>query len=103
MAVTASPRSKPFLEAEYCKGCLRCVDACPKDCISQGDHIHSGTGYVPVELDLTKCNGCQLCRLKCPVEAIEGAKKVVHTIIQEKCIKCGTCQQVCPADAVRVS
>jgi len=66
MAVTASPRPKPFLEAEYCKGCLRCVDACPKDCISQGDHIHSGTGYVPVELDLTKCNGCQLCIQACP-------------------------------------
>ncbi|MBM4275517.1 MAG: NADH-quinone oxidoreductase subunit NuoF [Deltaproteobacteria bacterium] len=49
-----------------------------------------------------KCNGCQLCRLKCPVEAIEGAKKVVHQVIQEKCIKCGTCYEKCKFGAVLV-
>ncbi len=66
MAVSTATRPKPFLEAEYCKGCLRCIDACPKDCISQGEHIHSGTGYVPVELDLENCNGCALCIQACP-------------------------------------
>jgi pyruvate/2-oxoacid:ferredoxin oxidoreductase alpha subunit/NAD-dependent dihydropyrimidine dehydrogenase PreA subunit len=66
MAVLASARPKPFLEPEYCKGCLRCIDACPKDCISHGSHIHPGTGYVPVEMDLEKCNGCQLCVQACP-------------------------------------
>jgi NADH:ubiquinone oxidoreductase subunit F (NADH-binding)/(2Fe-2S) ferredoxin len=49
-----------------------------------------------------KCNGCQLCRLKCPVEAIEGAKKVVHRVIQEKCIKCGTCYEKCKFGAIVV-
>ncbi|MDZ4863302.1 MAG: 3-methyl-2-oxobutanoate dehydrogenase subunit VorB [Gemmatimonadota bacterium] len=66
MAVRASTRPKPFLDPEYCKGCLRCVDACPKDCITQGEHINPDTGYVPVELHLENCNGCQLCMQACP-------------------------------------
>jgi NADH:ubiquinone oxidoreductase subunit F (NADH-binding)/(2Fe-2S) ferredoxin len=48
------------------------------------------------------CTGCQLCRLKCPAEAVEGAKKEVHHIIQENCIKCGTCFEGCKFDAIVV-
>jgi NADH:ubiquinone oxidoreductase subunit F (NADH-binding)/(2Fe-2S) ferredoxin/Pyruvate/2-oxoacid:ferredoxin oxidoreductase delta subunit len=49
-----------------------------------------------------KCNGCQLCRIKCPVEAIDGARKEVHKIVQEKCIKCGTCFDACKFGAIAV-
>jgi NADH:ubiquinone oxidoreductase subunit F (NADH-binding)/(2Fe-2S) ferredoxin/Pyruvate/2-oxoacid:ferredoxin oxidoreductase delta subunit len=49
-----------------------------------------------------KCNGCQACRLKCPVEAVSGAKKEVHEIIQDKCIKCGACFDSCKFDAIVV-
>ncbi|MDE3033858.1 MAG: 3-methyl-2-oxobutanoate dehydrogenase subunit VorB [Acidobacteriota bacterium] len=66
MATPAPTRPKPFLEAEYCKGCLRCIDACARDCITQGDQVHAGTGMVPVVLDLEHCNGCQLCIQACP-------------------------------------
>ncbi|MDI6852419.1 MAG: NADH-ubiquinone oxidoreductase-F iron-sulfur binding region domain-containing protein [Deltaproteobacteria bacterium] len=48
------------------------------------------------------CTGCQLCRLRCPAEAIAGAKKEVHRIIQDKCIKCGTCYDACKFDAIAV-
>lgn len=51
---------------------------------------------VTYEIDPEKCKACGICRKKCPVEAIEGAPKVVHRILQEKCIKCGTCFEVCP-------
>ncbi len=43
-----------------------------------------------------KCKGCMACLKVCPVEAIRGAKKMVHIIDQESCIKCGTCFNVCP-------
>ena len=49
------------------------------------------------------CTGCQLCRLRCPVEAVVGAKKEPHQIIQEKCIKCGACFDGCKFDAVVVA
>lgn len=59
-------RPKPFLQPEYCKGCLRCIDACPKDCITPGTAINPVTGFVPVELHLDACNGCALCMQACP-------------------------------------
>lgn len=62
----ASARPKPFLQPEYCKGCLRCVDACPKHCITPGHEINPATGLVPVELNLEACNGCSLCMQACP-------------------------------------
>ena len=48
------------------------------------------------------CNGCHRCFLVCPVQAVEGEKKKMHTIIQEKCIKCGTCFDKCKFDAIIV-
>lgn len=62
----APARPKPFLEPEYCKACLRCVEACPRDCITPGSAINPETGLVPVELHLEACNGCALCMQACP-------------------------------------
>lgn len=47
-----------------------------------------------------KCKGCTLCKKVCPVEAIEGAVKQVHTINTDKCIKCGACLTKCPFKAI---
>lgn len=59
-------RPKPFLEPEYCKSCLRCIEACPRGCITPGAAINPETGLVPVELHLDNCNGCALCMAACP-------------------------------------
>ena len=61
-----NPRPRPTLQPEYCKGCLRCVDACPKHCITQSTELNPLTGLTPVELHLEDCNGCQLCIEACP-------------------------------------
>jgi len=47
-------------------------------------------------IDPEKCQACMLCAKKCPVEAIDGGKKMIHIIDQEKCTNCGTCFEVCP-------
>jgi F420-non-reducing hydrogenase iron-sulfur subunit len=47
-------------------------------------------------IDPEKCQACGICARKCPVEAIEGGKNLIHIIDQEKCIKCGTCLEACP-------
>jgi pyruvate/2-oxoacid:ferredoxin oxidoreductase alpha subunit/NAD-dependent dihydropyrimidine dehydrogenase PreA subunit len=64
--MSAPVRPKPFLEPMYCKGCLRCIDACPRDCITPGTEINPATGLVPVRLHLENCNGCTLCIQACP-------------------------------------
>jgi NADH:ubiquinone oxidoreductase subunit F (NADH-binding)/(2Fe-2S) ferredoxin len=49
-----------------------------------------------------KCNGCQLCRVKCPVGAVEGSKRQIHRIMQDRCTKCGTCFESCRFEAIAV-
>ena len=47
-------------------------------------------------IDPDKCRACMICRKRCPVEAIDGAKNRIHVIDQDICIKCGTCFEACP-------
>ena len=46
------------------------------------------------------CKGCTKCARNCPVGAIEGSVKQVHTIDTAKCIKCGACIDNCPFKAI---
>ena len=53
-----------------------------------------------ITIDPEKCKGCDLCKKVCPVNAISGEIKEVHTIDQDKCIKCRTCMSKCPFKAI---
>ncbi|SHK03613.1 NAD(P)-dependent iron-only hydrogenase diaphorase component flavoprotein [Geosporobacter subterraneus DSM 17957] len=46
------------------------------------------------------CKGCTLCTKACPVNAISGERKELHTINTETCIKCGACVDKCPFKAI---
>jgi F420-non-reducing hydrogenase iron-sulfur subunit len=47
-------------------------------------------------IDPEKCQAYMICARRCPVDAIDGAKNLIHVIDQERCIKCGTCMDACP-------
>jgi NADH:ubiquinone oxidoreductase subunit F (NADH-binding)/Pyruvate/2-oxoacid:ferredoxin oxidoreductase delta subunit len=51
-------------------------------------------------INVDKCTGCTLCARKCPVDAIVGARKQAHYIVEDKCIGCGACEEACRFDAV---
>jgi electron transport complex protein RnfB len=51
-------------------------------------------------IDETLCIGCTLCMQACPVDAIVGAAKQMHTIIPELCTGCDLCVPPCPVDCI---
>jgi NADH:ubiquinone oxidoreductase subunit F (NADH-binding)/(2Fe-2S) ferredoxin/NAD-dependent dihydropyrimidine dehydrogenase PreA subunit len=46
------------------------------------------------------CIGCTKCAKNCPVNAISGWPRQIHTIDPELCIQCGACKKACPVGAI---
>lgn len=46
------------------------------------------------------CIGCTLCIQACPVDAIVGAARLMHTVIARDCIGCRLCVPPCPVDCI---
>jgi Na+-translocating ferredoxin:NAD+ oxidoreductase subunit B len=53
-------------------------------------------------IDENLCIGCTLCMQACPVDAIVGAAKQMHTIIPELCTGCDLCVPPCPVDCIEM-
>lgn len=53
-------------------------------------------------IDESWCIGCTLCIAACPVDAILGANKRMHTVIEPYCTGCELCLPVCPVDCIRL-
>ena len=51
-------------------------------------------------VDQTKCIGCTLCVAACPVDAIVGAAKLMHTVLVARCTGCALCLPPCPVDCI---
>ncbi|MFC5474123.1 electron transport complex subunit RsxB [Paraherbaspirillum soli] len=51
-------------------------------------------------IDEATCIGCTLCIQACPVDAIVGAAKQMHTVIADLCTGCDLCVAPCPVDCI---
>lgn len=62
----------------------------------------SGTASAPAVARIveTSCIGCTLCIDACPVDAIIGARKLMHTVITAECTGCALCLPPCPVDCI---
>ena len=53
-------------------------------------------------IDEQWCIGCTLCITACPTDAILGASKQMHTVIEDACTGCELCLPVCPVDCIHL-
>lgn len=109
------PGCRPYAEA------IIRQDAPINQCPPGGDAlIHElsnllGTDYLPLDtergiskpaqvalIDETDCIGCTLCIAACPVDAIVGASKLMHTVIRDQCTGCELCLPPCPVDCIEL-
>ncbi|MDR5898434.1 electron transport complex subunit RsxB [Halomonas vilamensis] len=47
-----------------------------------------------------ECIGCTKCIQACPVDAIIGTAKLMHTVIEDECTGCDLCVAPCPVDCI---
>jgi electron transport complex protein RnfB len=52
------------------------------------------------QIDEEACIGCAKCLPPCPVDAIIGAQKYMHTVVLELCTGCELCVAPCPVDCI---
>ena len=66
------------VDANRCKACYLCVNACPKKCLGKSQTI-SKKGYFPAEmLHPENCIGCTMCARNCPADAISGTLRKMN-------------------------
>lgn len=53
-------------------------------------------------IDEKYCIGCTFCIQACPVDAIIGAAKCMHTVLTEECTGCERCIAPCPVDCIQM-
>ncbi len=91
------------------------INQCPPGGAEGVQRLSAVTGQAYVELnplngletprsvvwiDENWCIGCTLCIDACPVDAIIGTHKRMHTVIESECTGCELCLPVCPVDCM---
>lgn len=65
--------------------------------------LDASRGEAPAQVAYIReaeCIGCTKCIQACPVDAIVGAAKLMHTVISDECTGCDLCVAPCPVDCI---
>ncbi len=106
------PGCKPYAEAIAKGECA--INLCPPGGMEGVQRLADllGREVKPLEaeekpksvarIDENTCIGCTLCIQACPVDAIVGAAKQMHTIIAQQCTGCELCLPPCPVECIHM-
>ncbi len=67
--------------------------------------LETERGEAPAQIAYIReaeCIGCTKCIQACPVDAILGAAKLMHTVITDECTGCDLCVAPCPVDCIEM-
>ncbi len=64
------------------------------------EHGEEDAGPAVAYIREAECIGCTKCIQACPVDAILGAAKQMHTVITSECTGCDLCVEPCPVDCI---
>jgi len=107
------PACRPYAEA-MARGEAE-INQCPPGGMEGVRRLAAATGraVIPINpangverprpvafIDEALCIGCTLCIQACPVDAIMGAAKQMHTILPSLCTGCDLCVAPCPVDCI---
>ncbi|GAB6043298.1 electron transport complex subunit RsxB [Endothiovibrio diazotrophicus] len=67
--------------------------------LEEGDDL----GPKVAKINEETCIGCTLCIQACPVDAILGAAKQMHTVIASECTGCELCLAPCPVECITMT
>lgn len=65
-----------------------------------GEHGEEAAVATVAFIREDECIGCTKCIQACPVDAILGAAKQMHTVIASECTGCDLCVEPCPVDCI---
>jgi len=82
------------------QGITRLAAILRQEPVALDPHFGTEAPRSVVVIDEDWCIGCTLCIQACPVDAILGANKLMHTVIPEHCTGCELCIPVCPVDCM---
>ena len=107
------PGCRPYAEA-IAQG--EVINLCPPGGESTVQALADLLGRDPLPLDAEdsqpqrrvayiieeECIGCTKCIQACPVDAIMGATRLMHTVIASECTGCDLCVEPCPVDCIEM-
>ena len=71
----------------------------PARAYDRGRGLHAAIAPVALVIE-ADCIGCTKCIQACPVDAIIGGSKWMHTVIEALCTGCALCVPACPVDCI---
>lgn len=76
--------NKIFINPDYCKGCLICVECCPKQVLQASSRLNAKGYALPEAVKAENCTECAMCEIVCPDFAVAVQKSKEDKVILEE-------------------